>query len=92
MDSVKFILGWRVTGHSLDFSNAEIIFNENNKWRKKQQETLNVELATDTCKLHKGKNFDNEWLTFFNFPIFNNCKNRSANLSNIQSSPYYHIF
>ena len=56
-----------ITGHSFNFENAEILCQESN-WRKiKLLEALHIELTPNTCNLHKGKSFDNNWLTFLKY-------------------------
>ena len=67
-----------MTGHSFDFENAEILCQESN-WRKiKLLEALHIELTPNTCHLHKGKSFDNNWLTFLKYfnTLDNTCEVR----------------
>ena len=56
-----------MTGHSFDFENAEILCQESN-WRKtKLLEVLHIELTPNTCNLHKGRSFHNNWLAFLKY-------------------------
>ena len=56
-----------MTGHSFNFENAEILCQESNWRKRKLLEALHIELTPNTCNLHKGKSFDNNWLTFLKY-------------------------
>ena len=55
------------TGHSFDFGKAEILCQERNWRKRKLLEALHIELTPNTCNLHKGMSFDNNWITFLRY-------------------------
>ena len=60
------------TKHKFDFEKAEILCQEPNWRKRKLLEALHIELTPNTCNIHKGMNFDNNWVTFLHY--FNSQK------------------
>jgi hypothetical protein len=52
------------TKHKFDFEKAEILCQEPNWRKRKLLEALHIELTENTCNIHKGLGFYNNWITF----------------------------
>jgi hypothetical protein len=63
------------TGHQFDFEKAEVLCQEPNWRKRKLLEALHIELTTNTCNIHKGMEFDYNWISFLRF--FNGQTNTS---------------